>query len=67
MARLEQVMLRDPPSWIAEQDAEAEADDVATDCGGCDVDDPLLDMHRRILVNLEKRAESIRQKSTSPS
>src|SRR6516164_4908574 len=63
IARLERVMLRDPPLEIAEWDAEAEADDVATDCGGCDVDDPWLAIHRRILFNLDKRAERIYQKS----
>jgi hypothetical protein len=65
MARLERVMLRDPPSEIAEWDAEAEANDVATDCGGCDVDDSWLAIHRRILVNLDKRAERVGQKSRS--
>jgi hypothetical protein len=63
MARLERVMLGDPPLEIAEWDAEAEANDVATDCGGCDVDDPRLAIHRRNLVNLDKRAERICQKS----
>ena len=63
MARWERVMLLDPPLEIAEWDAEAEANDIATDCGGCDVDDPWLAIHRRNLVNLDKRAERICQKS----
>ena len=57
MVRLERVMLRDPPLEVAELDAELEASDVATDCGGRDVDDPWLAIHRRILVNLDRRAE----------
>jgi hypothetical protein len=61
-ALLERIMLRDPPLEIAEWDAEDEANDVADDCGGCDVDDPTLAMHRRISANLDKRAECIRQK-----
>jgi hypothetical protein len=61
-AQLERVMLRDPPLEIAEWDAEDEANDVATDCGGCDIDDPILAMHRRISINLDKRAERTRQK-----
>jgi hypothetical protein len=61
-AQLERVMLRDPPLEIAEWDAEDEANDVTTDCGGCDIDDPILAMHRRISINLDKRAERIRQK-----
>jgi hypothetical protein len=63
MARLERVMLYDPPLEIAEWDAEDEANYVATDCGGCDADDPWLSIHRRNLVNLDKRAERIYQKS----
>jgi hypothetical protein len=58
-ARLERVMLRDPPLWVAEWDAEDEANDVATDCGGCDVDDPILAIHRRNSINLDKRAEAL--------
>jgi hypothetical protein len=61
-AQLERIMLRDPPLEIAEWDAEDEANDVATDCGGYDIDDPTLALHRRISVNLDKRAERIRQK-----
>jgi hypothetical protein len=38
-AQLERIMLRDPPLEIAESDAKDEANDVATDCGGCDIDD----------------------------
>jgi hypothetical protein len=69
MARLERVMLRDPPLEIAEWDAEDEANDVATDCGGQDVDSPILRRHRRILVKLDERAERIRRKAKvgSPS
>jgi hypothetical protein len=61
-AQLERIMLRDPPLEIAEWDAKDEANDVASDCGGCDIDDPILAMHRRISINLDKRAERIRQK-----
>jgi hypothetical protein len=64
MARLEKVMLRDPPLEVAEQDAEEEANDVATDCG-CEVDDPWLAVHRRILVNLDERAERIYRMSAN--
>jgi hypothetical protein len=59
MARLERVMTRDPPLAIARWDAEFEANDVATDCGGCDVNDPWLAIHRRISVNLNRRVERI--------
>lgn len=61
-AQLERIMLRDPPLEIAEWDAKDEANDVASDRGGCDIDDPILAMHRRISINLDKRAERIRQK-----
>jgi hypothetical protein len=67
MALLERMMLRDPPLEIAEQDAEEEANDVATDCGGCDLEDPRLAIHRRILANLDERAERIYQKSVVPN
>jgi hypothetical protein len=66
-AQLERIMLRDPPPEIAEWDAENEANDVATitnDCGGCDIDDWALAIHRRISVELDKRAERIHQKIT---
>ena len=61
-AQLERIMLRDPPLEIAEWDAEDEANDVATNCGGYDIDDPQLAIHRRISVNLDKRAERVHQK-----
>jgi hypothetical protein len=61
-AQLERIMLRDPPLEIAEWDAENEANDVAGDCGGCDTDDSYLEMHKRISINLDKRAERINQK-----
>ena len=66
-SQLESIMLRDPPIEIAESDAEDEANDLATDCGGCDIDDPFLAQHRRISVNLDKRAERIRLKMAGPS
>jgi hypothetical protein len=46
-AQLERIMLRDPPLEIAEWDAKDEANDVASDCGGCDIDDPTLVMPRQ--------------------
>jgi hypothetical protein len=66
-SQLESIMLRDPPIEIAESDAEDEANDLATDCGGCDIDDPCLAQHRRISVNLDKRAERIRLKTAGSS
>ena len=63
-AKLERIMLRDPPLEIAEWDAEDEANDVAGDCGGHDIDSPELALHQRISVNFDKRAERIHQKMT---
>jgi hypothetical protein len=63
MARLERVMLRDPPLEIAEWDAEDEANDIAANCGECDADDPWLRQHRRISVKLNERAERIYRKA----
>ena len=63
-AKLERIMLRDPPLEIAEWDAEDEANDVAGDCGGHDIDSPELALHQRISVNFDKRAERIHHKMT---
>jgi hypothetical protein len=60
--QLERVMLRDPPLEIAEWDAEDEANDVAGDFGGCDIDSPTLAKHKRISINLDRRAERINRK-----
>jgi hypothetical protein len=63
MARLARVMVRDPPLEIAERDAEDEANDVATNCGGEGVDSPTLTVHRHILAKLHERVERIRRKA----
>jgi hypothetical protein len=64
MARLERVMLRDPPLAIAEWDAEDEANDIATNFADCDPDDFWLVIHRRISVGLDKRAERVHLRSS---
>ena len=59
MAKLQRIILCDPPLEIALWDAKDEAADVAGGCGACELGDPILVTHQRILAHLEKRAERI--------
>jgi hypothetical protein len=59
MAKLERIILRDPPLEIAQWDLKDEADDVAGDCGNCEAGDPVLVTHYRILAQLGMRVERI--------
>jgi hypothetical protein len=57
-AQLTRIIVQDPASWVAEQDAQEEANDVAGDCGN-DPDGYWLPIHKRILAELDKRAARI--------
>jgi hypothetical protein len=59
VADLQRIILCDPPLEIALWDAKDEAADVAGDCGACELGDPILVAHQRILAHLEKRADRI--------
>jgi hypothetical protein len=60
MAETRKIILQDPPLEIALWDAMWEARDVADNCGGCELDDPCLLKHQRILTHLLDRVERIR-------
>jgi hypothetical protein len=59
VAKLERIIVQDPPLGIAQWDAGNQADCLASDCGHCKPGDPILATHERILAHLEKRAERI--------
>jgi hypothetical protein len=61
-ARLERVMKADPPLWVAEQDADEEAQDYQQTFAH-DPDSYWAATHRYMSNNLDKRAERIYQKS----
>jgi hypothetical protein len=60
-AQLESIMLLDPPLEIAVMDAELEADIIADTGDDIDDDDTVIAGHRRNLVALNERVESIRR------
>jgi hypothetical protein len=59
MAKLQRIILRDPPLEIALWDVKDEADDVAGDCGGSEPGGPFRATHYRILAHLSTRTERI--------
>jgi hypothetical protein len=59
MAKLQRIILRDPPLEIALWDVKDEADDVAGDCGGSEPGGPFPATHYRILAHLSIRTERI--------
>jgi hypothetical protein len=59
VAKLERIIVRDPPLEIALWDAEDEANDLASDRVHCKPGDATLMTHHRILAHLERRVERI--------
>jgi hypothetical protein len=70
-ARFQRVMGADPPLWVAERDAEEGAHDyrrLAEELDDPDIhtdrdDEEWVVRHRRMSINLDKRAERIRRKT----
>jgi hypothetical protein len=60
------VMKSDPPLWVAEQDAEEEAQDYQQTFADADPDDQWAAIHRQMSNKLDDRAERIYQKTTRP-
>jgi hypothetical protein len=59
VAKLELIIVRDPPLEIALSDAEDEAKDLASDCVDCKPGGAILMTHHRRLAHLERRVERI--------
>jgi hypothetical protein len=61
-ARFELIIKADPPLWVAEQDAEEEAQDYHQNFADSDPDDYWAAIHRHMSIRLDNRAERIRLK-----
>jgi hypothetical protein len=61
-ARFERVMKADPPLWVAEQDAEEEAQDYQQNFADSDLDDYWAAIHRHMSNKFDNRAKRIYQK-----